>query len=201
MDLPQQFWDTYRPIWRRHIARWRDGMSTPFWTRLITDAATEACEAMAEHLGVPLEVDHEGPLRIDVFAENPRNRKRVIAFESELAYWGYNGSSGKDWREEFPKLCRIPSQLRVLSSTFKPGTGTGFDAFLREKLDSMRASFDAAIPSEWCLIFGPEDTRQDPDEPWRAYAMNADFSIRRLRSARPLLPRWIIEGRESATAE
>jgi hypothetical protein len=33
---------------------------------------------------------------------------------------------------------------------------------LREKLDSMRAYFDAGPPGDFCLIFGPDETLKDP---------------------------------------
>jgi hypothetical protein len=141
------------------------------------------------------------PTRIHRFVLAPCRASPVLSHssESELAYWDYNGRSEKDWREEFRKLCKIKAEIRVLSSTFKSGTGAHFSAFLKERLDSMRASFDAGPQADYCLIFGPESTLEDPEQPWLAYSLERDFTLRELTSAQPLRPRLVIEGEESPT--
>lgn len=203
--LPQIFWDAFRKRWRARLAGWgplsaplSGQVRTQAWTEVLKSAGEQACRDLADAHGVPCSVGRERHGRLDVFAAVPGQVRLLVAFESELAYWGYNGASGKDWRQEFPKLCRVDACLRVLSSTFKAGTGASFPAFLRGRLDSMAADFRTASPGAWCLIFGPEDTRRDPHQPWLAYSLELDFSLRLLRSEVPLRPRQVIEGREPA---
>ena len=121
-DRPQLYWDAFRRTWRRFLKLWRSGDSVPRWTALIIESAEQACNAYARELGREAAVGREGYGRIDVHATDVETRQLLVAFESELAYWGYNGSSGKDWREEFRKLCKTPAELRVLSSTFPEKT-------------------------------------------------------------------------------
>ena len=122
----------------------------------------------------------------------------VVAFESELAYWGYNGGI-KDWREEFNKLCTIKAELCVLSSTFKPLTGPQFPAFLRERLDSMRDNFSNGEQGGFCLCYGPEDSTKDREHPWLAYSLERDFALRLQTSAFRLRQRHVIEGAEPSS--
>jgi hypothetical protein len=198
MDRPQLFWDVFRQTWRRNLRSWTPGGGTKKWTASIIKTAKEACYDYAQELGRKVVVGGERYGRIDVHATDVDTGELLVAFESELAWWGYNGSSGKDWRQEFPKLCRTKAELRVLSSTFQEGTGSTFPMFLRERLDSMKVDYDAGHPGDLCLIFGPEYTRREPDQHWLAYSLERkDFSLRELTSAKPLHPWLVITGKES----
>jgi hypothetical protein len=149
MDRPQLFWDVFRRTWRRNLKSWIPGGSTPKWTAMIIESAKEACQDYAKELGRKVIVGAEGYGRIDVHATDVGTGELVVAFESELAWWGYNGASGRDWRQEFPKLCQARAELRVLSSTFQKGTSSTFPALLRGRLDSMRSYFDAGHPGDF----------------------------------------------------
>src|SRR5688572_30145615 len=120
MDNAQIFWDAFRRRWRWKLAAWegvalgkRGGEITHAWTEMLKQAAEEACKDCAVALDREVIIEREGHGRLDVFAEDRHTGKLIVAFESELAYWGY-GSSGKDWRQEFPKLCGKAAELRVL---------------------------------------------------------------------------------------
>ena len=80
---------------------------TKAWTVLMIESAVEACEDFELHCGRPLvvdrEVSHKG-YRIDALAKDRQSGDYVVAFESELAYWGIRAEE-KDWREESSKLC------------------------------------------------------------------------------------------------
>lgn len=205
MDRPQAFWDAFRRRWRNRLGTWAEmcrNMSssqvTPAWTEMIKKAAEEACDDFAKQCGADVIIGRERHGRLDVFAEDRRSSKLVVAFESELAYWGYKGGI-KDWRQEFPKLCDKKADLRVLVSTFEPGTGNIFEKFLAEKISSMKACFDRGAPGDFCLIFGPEDTRRDPRQCWLAYSLERDLILRPLASAKLLHPRLVITGEEPCT--
>jgi hypothetical protein len=196
-QLSQAFWDSFREDWRMRLRTWkmessnvaRGKANTALWTEFIKRSAEEACHAVARQFGRHVNVGRERHGRLDVHAVDAATNHLFIAYESELAYWGYNGDSGRDWRQEFPKLCSKSAELRVLSSTFPAGTGASFEGLLLERLRSMRTAFDQAEAGEFCLIFGPEDTRSDPTQPWVAYSLMADFTLYRLDSTVPLLPR------------
>lgn len=203
MDRPQVFWDAFRRRWRVRLGSWaemRSKMSssevTPEWTEMIKRAAEEACDDFAKHSGIDVRIGREGHGRLDVFAEDRRTGELVVAFESELAYWGFRGGT-KDWREEFPKLCQKNAKLRVLASTFRPRTGRNFRSFLSQKLESMKQCFTGGTQGDFLLIFGPEDTISDPSQCWLAFSLECDFTLRDLVSAKPLYPRRIISGQES----
>ena len=112
VDREQVFWDAYRRPWRAQLATWTDERDTRAWTRLIIESAKNACRDYAAALGREVVVGCEGYGRLDVHAADGETGDLLVAFESELAPWGWNGSSGKDWREEFPKL---GGHRRVLS--------------------------------------------------------------------------------------
>jgi hypothetical protein len=205
MENEQVFWDAYRPAMRKRMALWdvrasgkRGRKRTDAWTELMIESAIEACERYACHYGRSLIVTPEVTYRcyrIDVLATDRQTGEFVVAFESELAYWGYRGGT-KDWREEFSKLCAIKAELRVLSSTFRPLTGPQFPAFLRERLDSMREHFVNGEQGGFCLGYGPEDSTKDREHPWLAYSLERDFTLRPLVAAVPLRQRRVIEGVE-----
>jgi hypothetical protein len=206
VDRPQLFWDAFRKRFRANIPSLKaDELAD--WTALRTRSGVEACAIYARGIGREVVIGTEGHYqlptgrraRMDVYARDRSTGELVVAFESELAWWGYNGTSGKDWSEEFPKLCGIRADLRVLTSTFKVGTGAGFPAFLREKLDSMRGAFDRREPGEFCLAFGPEYSKKDPRQDWLAFAVEDDYSLRSLTSAKPLITHLIWDGKEPPT--
>lgn len=104
MDRPQIFWDSFRQALRRNLPSWefrKDNCGRRIndeWTALITESAEAGCQDYAQKLGREVVVGRERHGRIDVHAEDARTGALVVAFETELAWWGYNGSSGKDWR-------------------------------------------------------------------------------------------------------
>lgn len=205
MDRPQIFWDCFRQTVRRNLPSWETRKANcgrrvnDEWTALITESAEVGCEEYAQKLGREVVIGRERHGRLDVYAEDQGTGALFVAFETELAWWGYNGSSGKDWREEFPKLCNTPAEIRVLSSYFKTGTGGTFPAFLRVKLDSMKASFDAGYKEgDFCLIFGPESSMNDRNQPWLAFSLERDFTLRKLTSPKLLIPWRVYKGEESS---
>jgi hypothetical protein len=197
MDRPQIFWDCFRKAFRRKLPSWKAGDATADWTKLITASTTDACNDYGQNPHRELEVRYEGNGRIDVYAVDKRTGAIVVAFETELARWGYNGSSGKDWREEFQKLCKIKAELRVLSSYFKNGTGGKFHEFLQDKLNLMKGNFDERCDGDFCFIFGPERSRKDPEQPWLAYSLEPNFTLRELTSSKPLIPWRLYERKDS----
>lgn len=63
----------------------------------------------------------------------------------------------------------------------------------------MKRSFDAGSKEgDFCLIFGPESSIKDRYQPWLAYSLEHDFTLRELTSAKLLIPWRVYKGEESA---
>lgn len=190
MDLSENFWRLY---WKSVEAECIKHSPTSFltirsreWTSLITKAAKKACEGYAQQYQgencIPrceLPVSWKTPTgsrrgRQDVSLLLACAGELVVAFEHEGARWGLNGSSGKDWREEFVKLCGISAKLRILSSYHKIGEGSRLSEFLRERISFLRGEFISIGRGEFLIIFGPEYSPRAPEENWQAFSVTDD---------------------------
>jgi hypothetical protein len=188
---PEWFWEHFRRELSK-VCTEAALNSSPGWTRAVIGAAVIVCQQLGN--GVIVEREMHG--RVDVSARFPGAPQLAVALESELAPVGYMGRKhGKTWREEFVKLCTISAEMRVLSSYFLPRTGRSFEGFLRGQLDHMADAFRNATPSSWLLVFGSENSSQDPDQPWLPFALEPNLCLRALPPAPvPFCPRRIARG-------
>lgn len=206
---PGWFWNAFRRAVRSRCVDEAVLSGSRSWTKAVTAAAVEVCTSLGGDVAVGTEtgvtwtmpegVTRKG--RLDVSATRPGAPRLLVAFETELAPVGYLGRRHeKTWREEFEKLCGVPAELRVLSSYFLHGTGGTFEAFLRGELESMRVNFDRAEPGAWLFVFGSEDSRKDPDQPWLAFTLREDFLLEPLPLGEPTLrPRRVARGLDPAS--
>jgi hypothetical protein len=213
LDKPQIFWDAFRKDLRILIYKFDNTLKgrarTDAWTRLRKQAAKRACKSYMDQLGLgPFiiyaddEPNYEYNLgngkRVDVAAVDPNTNKRFILFESELGQPGRDDPrqppGGKDpWTDEFAKLCQPEARagLRVVSGIFRPGRGATFPFDLAGWLAPMKEQF-LTEPGPFCLAFGPEDMYRDPVQPWLAFSLESDFSLRPLTSERSLRPYYLV---------
>ena len=165
MDANQALWDVIREETKTGFGEYAGGGSRE-WTRIRTKAAKMACRRFAEFSERDVEVGTElrvkgGKYRLDVYAREKGSiaEEFFVALETELAPWGYNGPSEKDWRKAFRRLCFVKAEFRVVMGTFE-GTGGSFDQKLPGYLDTLKAEFDAREPGRFLLAFGPSLPRK-----------------------------------------
>jgi hypothetical protein len=192
MDHAQTFWDELRPRLSTNLLL-LTGRSSDDWTRWRTVSAEGACCAYAgrAHPDRPVIVRSKfngGEYRlrdrpVDVTALDAETQERFVLFETEISAVGR-----KDlWTEEFAKLCHdnAAAGLRVVSGVFRKCRRAPLVDELSRWLATYRRHFLTGPKGPFCLALGPENMNADPGQCWVAFAVEHDFSLRRLDSATP----------------